>query len=138
MGGLVDVMTSIVLDMPLAVYGMAKVNTSHISENRTTTAVMAATAQQSISLYVAQLLIGLACSILGGYVAAWLAKRNELLNGALSSFLCVLLGICTMALGKSSDGLWVQLLLLVASPVMALLGGELMRRRRRALLHRAS
>jgi hypothetical protein len=38
-------------------------------------------------LYGAQLLVGLACSVLGGYVAAWLAKHDELLNRTLSAFL---------------------------------------------------
>jgi hypothetical protein len=63
-------------------------------------------------------------------VAAWLAKHDELLNGGLSSFLCVFLGIYTMVSGKDPSALWVQTLLLLASPVFALIGGELMRRQR--------
>ena len=34
-------------------------------------------------------LVGAACSVLGGYVAARIAKRDEILNTAVSSFLCV-------------------------------------------------
>jgi hypothetical protein len=53
-----------------------------------------------------------------------------LLNGGLSSFLCVTLGIYTMASGKDSNALWVQILMLLASPALALIGGDLMRRQR--------
>jgi hypothetical protein len=90
----------------------------------------------NVPLYVGQLLVGLACSVLGGYVAAWLAKHDELLNGGLSCFLCVALGIYTMASGKDSNALWVQILMLLASPALALFGGDLMRRQRqrRALM----
>ena len=84
----------------------------------------------------ALLLVGLACSVLGGYVAAWLAKHDELLNGGLSSFLCVGLGIYTMASGKDSDAMWVQILMLIASPILALIGGILMRlQRRKSTMH---
>ena len=48
---------------------------------------------RSSAFNVMLLVIGLACSTLGGFVAAWLAKHDELLNGALSSFLCVALGV---------------------------------------------
>ena len=52
------------------------------------------------TLHSIQLALGLACSILGGYVAARIAKNGEVLNGALSSFLCILLGIYSAASGK--------------------------------------
>jgi hypothetical protein len=130
-GGLVDIVTSVILGISFAIYGMSKVNMSPLPKDGVAT-TMATAIHTNGPLYVAQLLVGLGCSVLGGYIAAWLAKRNELLNGALSSFLCVSLGIFTMASGKSSDRFWVQILLLVASPAMALLGGELMRRWRRA------
>jgi len=71
-----------------------------------------------------------ACSVLGGYIAARLAKHDELLNGLLSSFLCVSLAVYTIASGKDTNTLWVQIFLLVASPAFALLGGDLMRRQR--------
>ena len=91
----------------------------------------------NVPLYVAQLLVGLACSVLGGYVAAWLAKHDELLNGVLSSVLCVALSVYTISTGKDSKPHWLQVLLLVASPLLALLGGDLMRRLRRSRLQLA-
>ena len=86
-------------------------------------------------MHVAQILIGLACSALGGFVAARIAKHDELLNGALSSLLCLALSIYVVATGQDLSPRWVQMLLLPASPVMALLGGYLMQRRRMTSTH---
>ena len=64
------------------------------------------------------------CSILGGYVAAWLAKHDELLNGALSAWLCIAFGIA--AFGASVRGgtpVWEVILGELASPALGLLGG---------------
>src|SRR5580658_8029922 len=135
-GGVVDVVTSVVLGLPFALYAMSKVDLSHTPSSQASAAITAAI-HGSESLYMAELLVGLACSVLGGYVAAWLAKHDELLNGGLSAFLCVALDIYTVASGKDSNTLLVQILLIVASPLMALLGGDLMRRLRRSRLQPA-
>ena len=128
-GAGVDVVASVVLGLPIAFNAMLRVDLSHMP-NAQASAAMAAAIHANVPLYVAQLLVGLACSVLGGYMAAWLAKHDELLNGGLSSFLCVALGIYTMASGKDSNALWVQVLMLLASPALALIGGDLMRRQR--------
>jgi hypothetical protein len=93
-------------------------------------ATITAAIHGNMPLYLGQLLVGLACSVLGGYVAAWLAKHDELLNGALSSFLCILLAVYAIASGKDTNAAWVRILLFVASPAFALLGGDLTRRQR--------
>jgi fructose-specific phosphotransferase system IIC component len=62
-------------------------------------------------LYASQLFIGLARSILGGYVAARIAGREELLNGTLSSWLCI------------SFDPSVEIGAFIASPAAGLLGG---------------
>jgi uncharacterized membrane protein YfcA len=100
-GGLVDVAASVLLGLPFAIYATTKVDLYHTPNAQSSTALTAAV-RGNVPLYVAQLLVGLACSVLGGYVAAWLAKHDELLNGGLSSFLCVALGIYTMTSGKDS------------------------------------
>jgi fructose-specific phosphotransferase system IIC component len=128
-GGVVDVVTSVVLDFPFAFYIMSKLDLSRVPKNQIGARITAAL-HGNLPLYVGQLLLGLACSVLGGYIAARLAKRDELLNGLLSSWLCVALGVYSMASGKDSNALWVQVFLLVASPACALLGGALMRRQR--------
>jgi putative membrane protein (TIGR04086 family) len=91
---------------------------------------IAAVSQATPWLYRAQLLVGLACSVLGGYVAAWLAKQDELLNGALSFFLCVVIGSYSIASGKDSNAHWVQILILISAPLCGLFGGCLRVRKR--------
>ena len=135
-GGVVEVVTSVVLGVPFALYAMSKLDLSNIPKDRVESAISAAL-HANVPLYLGQTLVGLACSVLGGYVAAWLARHDELLNGGLSSFLCMALDIYTFASGKDSNRLWVQILLIVASPLMALLGGDLMRRRLRSRLQPA-
>ncbi len=135
-GGIVDVVASVVLGLPFAIYTVSKLDLPSIPKSQVGATVTAAF-HANVPLYAGQLLVGLACSVLGGYVAAWLAKRHELLNGVLSSFLCVLLGIYVLASGQDSNPRWLQLLLLVASPALALLGGELMRRQRQRRLQTA-
>lgn len=44
-------------------------------------------------IQMAWLLIGLGCSVLGGYIAGRLAKREEVKHGALAGFLSVVLGV---------------------------------------------
>jgi len=130
-GAIVDVVASVALGLPFVLYAMSKVDLSHIPIAQSSATVTAAI-HDSAPLYAGQLAVGLACSVLGGYVAAWLAKHDELLNASLSSFLCVALGVYTMATGKDSNALWVQILMLLASPILALVGGDLMRRLRRS------
>jgi len=76
-----------------------------------------------------QLLIGLSCSVLGGYVAASIAKENRALNGLLASTLCVALGVYYLAadLVPLSDGF--QLLLILITPLCYLVGASLRLRR---------
>jgi hypothetical protein len=134
-GGIVDVVSSVVLGLPFAIYAISKIDFAHTPKDRVGPTITAAM-NGNVPVYIGQLLIGLACSVLGGYVAARLAKGNELLNGTLSSFLCIVLGIYTVSLGKDSHPLVVQVLLFVASPAFGLLGGylSLLQRRRHVLL----
>jgi len=132
-GGTVDVVTSMLLGIPFALYARTTLNLSHIPRGQVGIAV-AAVIRGSAPLYIGELLTGLTCSALGGYVAAWLAGHDELLNGALSSILCLTLGVVTIGWGNDANPLWAQLLLLLASPAMGVVGGALMRRRRHARL----
>ena len=130
-GGLVDVASSLLAGIPFAVYFASKVDPSqrvgpHASE------ALSAAMHANVPLYSADLLVGLTCSALGGYVAAVIAKRNERLNGTLSSCLCVSLGVALLLLGLDREPRWLQLLLLIASPIFAFVGGSLRLRQRMA------
>ena len=80
-------------------------------------------------LFVAQLIIGLGCSVLGGYVAASIAKENMALNGLAASSLCVVLGVLYMVNGLVPFSIALQLLMILATPVCYLVGASLRLRR---------
>jgi hypothetical protein len=107
-GGITDVFASSVLALPIVIYLQIK-----------GFAAIASAIHSGGWLYWLQLAIGLGCSGLGGYVAAWIAKHDELLNGLLSSFLCTAIGLYSVLLGKDSQSLLAQILLLSAAPALA-------------------
>jgi len=111
-GGITDVFASSVLAIPVVIYIQITSQGSAASH-----------IQLSGWLYWLQVAIGLGCSALGGFVAAWIAKNDELLNGLLSSFLCTAIGLYSILLGKDSQSLFVRILLFAAAPIFALLGG---------------
>ena len=76
------------------------------------------------------MLLGSLCSVLGGYISAKIAKRSELLNGGLASFLCVGSGIYSWILGNSPYAWWYHVLAIVMSISLATLGGYMVKRRR--------
>ena len=105
-GGITDVFSSSILGTPLVIYVMAKFDVSSTSSGHAVTSIVHA----NLWLYGMQLAVGLSCSAFGGYVAAWIAKRDELLNGLLSSFLCVAIGLYSIFLGKGDQSLLAQIL----------------------------
>jgi hypothetical protein len=120
----VDIVSSFILGIPFAIYVIAKIYSAHLPPEKIGSAVSAAMSENT-AIYFGQLFVGMCCSVLGGYVAARLARHDELLNGALAAFLCVCLGIYAIASGKDTHHLYIQILLLVSSPALGLLGGYL-------------
>jgi hypothetical protein len=125
-GGVVDVAATTILAIPLAIYAMAKFNLLDAPKGSGQVAVASAI-HASPWLYGVQLLIGLGCSVLGGYVGALIAKHDELLNGLLSSFLCTVTGIYSIVAVKNSGSVSEHVLLLIAAPLFGLFGGYLRR-----------
>jgi hypothetical protein len=130
-GGFVDIVSSMFAAVPFFVYARIILRPSHPIGRLPPHAVSDAI-RANILLYSAQVIIGLLCSILGGYVAAAIARRHERLNGTLSSYLCVSLGTVSMFVGLTRDPIWLQTLLLITGPVMAFMGGDLRLRQRLA------
>lgn len=83
--------------------------------------------QRDPLIFSVNFLVGAMFSILGGYIGAYIAKHDELLNGALSSFLCVLSGIYALLFtGPHPVYLVVlEILALIISPLLAMFGGYL-------------
>jgi hypothetical protein len=114
----------VVLGIPIGIYALSKVDFAHMPSNQVA-AAMTTAMSASVSIYIIQMVVGLVCSALGGYVAAKLAKHDELLNGTLSAFLCTAIGIYSIAAGKDSHSLTVQMLMFIGSPAFAFIGGYL-------------
>jgi hypothetical protein len=132
-GGIVDVAASFVLGIPLAVFVVSKIDMARIPKDQLGAAITAAM-NGSVALHVAQLVVGLSCSVLGGYTAARIAKGEELLNGVTSAWLCLALGLLAIAMGKDHHSVLMQVVMFIASPVMGLLGGYPGFRHNRALV----
>src|SRR5215469_2491740 len=132
-GGITDVVMSGLLGIPLVIYAMVKYDLLNAPQG---SAAVASSIHSNGWLYGLQLAIGLSGSVLGGYVAACIAKHDELLNGLLSSFLCTAIGVYSILLGKDSRSVLLQILLLAAAPVSALLGGYLRQTWKASVLRR--
>ena len=128
-GGVVDVVASNALSIPLGVYLASKINLSQVPKDQIQDQMLGLLHAHP-GLYLLQLSIGALCTVLGGYVAAVIAKREEVLNGALASFLCVAFGIYAMTSGKSNDPAAVQAGLIVISPILGAAGGWLRMKQR--------
>lgn len=124
-GGIVDIVATNIFGIPLVAYAMRNIEVAHTPKDQLTAAVIASL-HASPGLATAQFLIGTACSVLGGYVAAWLARHDERLNGALSAWLCIASGLYGTATMHGTPGtIWLQLADFVLAPAAGLVGGYL-------------
>jgi hypothetical protein len=124
-GAIVDNVASAIVGIPLVLYVMMHMDPT---DARPANAILSRV-HADTALYSTQLTLGLACTILGGYVAARIAKHDEVLNGALSSFLCILLGVYSAASGKALESSAEHALLFAATFGAAAFGGFLARKR---------
>jgi len=76
-GSITDILSSSLSGVPLAIYAASKVDLANTPKDQLGHAI-AAVSRATRWLYGTQFLLGLTCSVLGGYVAAWLAKHDEL------------------------------------------------------------
>lgn len=76
-------------------------------------------------IYVTATILGCAGSVLGGYAAALLATHDEVLNGALSSFLYIGAATYGIIRGTSTEPVWIEIAMLPLSVGLAALGGRL-------------
>jgi MFS family permease len=123
-GGILDIIATFVTSIPLLVVASLQLKVAHLPTPERTAALMKAIGPGS-SYYLLGLALGSACSVLGGYVAARIAKREERLNGALSSWLCMLSGLYSWWTGAYAATAMAHVGYLILSPVMGALGGYL-------------
>ena len=127
-GGSVDFLTRSILAIPLAIYGVRKLNSAHLNPGKDD-ALIVALFHDDLWFQIVPVLLGIFSGILGGYVAARIANRNELLNGSLAALICATVSFYSLVTGKWHPPL-IQILLLVLSPALGSLGGWLCLRQR--------
>jgi len=123
-GGVVDIVATYIGAIPVGVYAFMVAGLSNVPQAQQAQALTDVMRNRP-SVYLAGMLVGAVCSVLGGYIAARIAKHDELLNGALSSFLCVATGLFALARGTPGTAPWVHILLLVISPLLGAIGAWL-------------
>ena len=83
------------------------------------------TIQGDVGYFLISVTLGCIASVVGGYIAARIAKKHEVLNGLLASFLCVISGIYGLVSGMGEMPFWQHILFLMLSPALAAGGGYL-------------
>lgn len=126
-GGITDIATTNIAAVPL-VLAEAVYLRMRAPELDQTKALLSALHTDPV-MRASILVVGGLCSILGGYVAARIAKRAELLNGALSSVLGAGLSILAIVTGRSHEPLAQSILAIAVSPVLGAIGGYVCIRR---------
>ena len=121
-GGVVDIVSTNVFALPLFVFALMGIDRSHVAKDQLASAATAAI-QHDPSLMIAGFFVGVAGSLLGGYISALIAKHDETLNGGFSAWLCVAIGIFGWRSGAASMPVAYHLLGFVLSPAVGALGG---------------
>ena len=120
-GNIADIASTNVVLLPVMIYIAAS---SGLPPDRLANSA-SAILKESTSFLVWSSILGGLCSVLGGYVSARIAKHDEVLNGGLSSILCIGSGVYALLSGGASGHPWLHLLYLPLSPVLGALGGFL-------------
>jgi len=135
-GGISDIVLTGILSMPVFVYALVSSGLVAVPRAQQDSALLALVQSNGV-LHATLLALGALASLLAGYIAAWIAKREEVLNGALSSFLCVASELYAFSKGQFGGPIWLAVALLPVSPALGAAGGYLRllhRRRPRAAL----
>jgi len=120
-GNITDILSTNVVLFPVMIYIVVS---SGLSPDNAAGSV-AKILKASTLFFVSSCILGSLCSVLGGYIAARIAKHDELLNGGLSSILCVASGVYGLISGGAAGHLWTHLVFLPLSVALGMLGGFL-------------
>ncbi|HKK05135.1 MAG TPA: hypothetical protein VKA50_04735 [Gammaproteobacteria bacterium] len=135
LGGIADIVATNLLTIPLVVYVARQIDLAQFPPNQMSHMIMLHIHTTPV-LYSVQAAIGIASSVFGGYLAAWLARHDQLLNGALSSWLCITFGLYGLASGAVEASTTMQVVGLVVSPLAGAIGGYVRLRQTAARLER--
>ena len=121
-GSIIDIVSSSLAGVPLVMYVSAAHPMVGLPKEQASAELMRII-HADPALVAAQYAIGGVCSILGGYVAARIAKVSPEANGALSSVLCVSGGLFSLATSPASAPLR-HISALILSPILGFIGGR--------------
>lgn len=124
LGGIVDVVSTNIAAFPIMLIAALQGNVYTLPKAQQTQALIDVM-QKTTSLYIAGFILGALCSIFGGYIAALIAKRSMIFNGALSAWLCVALGVYGMTTPQNTASPTQHLFFFALSPALGALGGYL-------------
>jgi hypothetical protein len=130
-GGVVDIIATNLLAIPVifAAADMANADLAGAARDQVVPLIMGVLRDHPV-LYIAGFVGGAMASVLGGYVAARMAKRGYLLNGALSAYLCIGSSIYALVTGRGGAiPLWQHIAFLPLSPALGALGGYIVAKR---------
>jgi MFS family permease len=122
LAGIFDVVLTNLLAIPVLVIDGIRIEIWKLPKNQQAQAMLDAF-QSNSGIYTAGLILGALASIIAGYIAARIARREPLLNGALSAWLCVASGVYAMVQPNSPLPVWAHLLFLPLSPAFGAIGG---------------
>lgn len=122
-GNLADIVSTNVVLLPVIIYIAASTTSGSPPVHGAGSTAEVLTG--STAFLVSSSVLGGMCSVLGGYVSARIAKHNEVLNGSLSSILCVGGGLYAMISGSAASHFWLHLAYLPLSPALGAIGGFL-------------
>ena len=127
-GAITDVVASTIFGIPLGIYVVSSHGLGGLHRDALRAAVVTAV-HNSPSLYADQLLIGFGSSVLGGYVAARLARENRRLNAVLAAWLCMGIGVHALITGQDGMSPFVVIFMIALTPLCYLMGALLQGRR---------
>ena len=130
-GGIVDILATNVFAIPVVMYVMFRDHLIGAGAAQT----LARTIASDMPLVATMMVLGALASVLGGYTAAWIARRNHLVIGALSAYLCTVFGIMSLIQGTPGISLLQHLGGFALSPALGLLGGYLRALQTRRVAH---
>jgi hypothetical protein len=124
LGGVVDVLLSSGLGMLLVFQAFYTRGFNHVPKEQLQGAI-SSLMHGDAKLYVTQTAIGLGASVIGGFVAASIAKQRRLLNGVLASWLCIGIGIVSILRRDDATPAAIHAALIAATPMCYLAGATI-------------
>ncbi|HLG85195.1 MAG TPA: hypothetical protein VKY22_29715 [Bradyrhizobium sp.] len=124
-GNIVDIVSSSIVGFLVAIYVLMSSAASVKDMDAANQFVLA-----SGVFWFWSTILGSLGSVLGGYIAARIARQDDVLNGALSSILCVGVTVYALVSGGAAGHEALYLVSLPLSPALTAFGGYLSARQR--------